>query len=81
MKKTEGIVGLTRAVMYAGTDTVLVSLWTVSDAGTRDLMINLFTSIVNDSLPTDESLRLAKLTLIRKGTTPYIWSPFVVFGD
>ncbi|GMU90766.1 MAG: hypothetical protein AMXMBFR49_29710 [Chlorobiota bacterium] len=81
MKKTEGIVGLTRAVMYAGTDAVLVSLWTVSDAGTRDLMINLFTSIVNDSLPTDESLRLAKLTLIRKGTTPYIWSPFVVFGD
>ena len=41
MKKTEGTVGLTRAVMYAGTDTVLVSLWTVSDAGTRDLMITL----------------------------------------
>ncbi len=81
MKKTEGIVGLTRAVMYAGTDAVLVSLWTVSDSGTRDLMINLFTSIVNESLPSDKSLRNAKLALIKKGASPYIWSPFVLFGE
>ncbi len=81
MKKTEGIIGLTRAVMYAGSDAVLVSLWTVSDKGTRDLMINFFGNIVSESIPTDQCLRLAKLELIKKGATPYVWSPFIMFGE
>ncbi len=81
MKKTEGIIGLTRAVMYAGSDAVLVSLWTVSDKGTRDLMINFFGNIVSNNSPTDESLRHAKLELIKKGATPYVWSPFIIFGE
>jgi len=34
----EGVVGLSRAFMYAGTDTVLVSLWSVSDESTYKLM-------------------------------------------
>ena len=38
----EGVVGLSRAFMYAGTDTVLVSLWSVSDESTYKLMVNFF---------------------------------------
>lgn len=34
----EGMVGLTRAFMYAGTPTVMVSLWSVSDISTATLM-------------------------------------------
>ena len=38
----EGVVGLSRAFMYAGTDTVLVSLWSVADESTYKLMVKFF---------------------------------------
>ncbi|MBW7872596.1 MAG: CHAT domain-containing protein [Ignavibacteriales bacterium] len=80
-RKTEGVIGLTRAVMYAGTDAVLVSLWSVSDAGTRDLMLKFFSDVADNKLPTDECLRNAKLALIKKGAAPNVWSPFILFGE
>lgn len=36
--KGEGIVGLTRGFMYAGTPRVVVSLWKVDDEATAELM-------------------------------------------
>ncbi len=40
--QSEGIVGLTRAFMYAGTPRVIVSLWKVDDAATRALMVRFY---------------------------------------
>src|SRR5205085_7613678 len=37
-KRGEGVIGLTRAFMYAGAPTVGVSLWSVADKSTADLM-------------------------------------------
>lgn len=81
MKKTEGVVGLTRAVMYAGSDAVVVSLWNVSDEGTKDLMIQFFDNILNKKMTKSEALRDAKLKFIKNKRTPFIWSPFVMYGE
>jgi CHAT domain-containing protein/tetratricopeptide (TPR) repeat protein len=81
LKRTEGIVGLTRAVMYAGADAVTVSLWNVSDKGTKELMIGFFESLINKNLSKTEALRQSKLSFIQKGTRPYYWSPFVIYGE
>lgn len=81
MKKTEGVVGLTRAVMYAGSDAVVVSLWNVSDEGTKDLMIQFFDNILNKKMTKPDALRNAKLKFIKDKKTPFIWSPFVLYGE
>jgi CHAT domain-containing protein len=81
MKKTEGVVGLTRAVMYAGSDAVVVSLWNVSDEGTKDLMIQFFDNILNKKMTKSDALRDAKLKFIKDKKTPFIWSPFVMYGE
>ncbi len=79
----EGIVGLTRAFMYAGTPTVMVSLWSVSDISTATLMKEFYEKLVKENLSKTESLRKAQLAMLRdeKFAHPFYWAPFVIFGD
>ncbi|MCP4695272.1 MAG: tetratricopeptide repeat protein [Gammaproteobacteria bacterium] len=81
----EGIMGLTRAFMYAGTPVVNVSLWRVSDKSTAYLSVAFFKQLAAGLQPA-EALRAAKLSLLRGETRekhrhPYYWAPFVLFGD
>lgn len=86
----EGIIGLTRALIYAGTKNVNASLWKVSDASTMQLMTDFYREIVKTPEPTaiDASndyaapLRATKLKMIKDGSysDPYYWSPFVLLG-
>ena len=90
ISRGEGILGLSRALIYAGAKNLTVSLWKVSDASTRDLMIQYYQNITNQPRPQDRfqtldyapSLREAKLQMIQNGTYahPYYWSPFVLIG-
>jgi CHAT domain-containing protein len=79
----EGVLGLTRAFMYAGARSVVASLWNVNDTATAALMKSFYTNLKNGQ-PKDEALRQAKLSLIRgKQMTwrhPYYWAPFVLAG-
>ncbi len=80
----EGIVGLTRAFLYAGADSVVVSLWNVSDAATAELMKTFYRNL-NRGKSRDEALRQAKLAMIksrhREWRHPYFWAPFVLVGS
>jgi len=60
----EGVVGLSRAFFYAGTPSVVASLWNVNDASTAKLMTELFTSIKSRGLAPSDALRQAKLSMI-----------------
>jgi CHAT domain-containing protein len=80
--KGEGIIGLSRALIYAGAKNVLVSLWTVSDSSTPELMTQFY--FFNFSNHSDaESLRMSKLKLIqdKKFAHPYYWGPFIYIGQ
>ena len=86
ISKGEGIIGLSRAFIYAGASNLIVSLWKVSDASTSELMIEFYKNIlgkkdVNHSFSSD--LRSAKVKLISNGkfAKPYYWSPFILLGN
>ena len=83
-KRGEGVMGLTRAFMYAGAPTVGVSLWSVADRSTADLMTDFYKRLfaAEDVSPT-AALRNAQLTMIagKKYSAPFYWAPFVLVGD
>ncbi|RPH55509.1 CHAT domain-containing protein, partial [bacterium] len=76
----EGLVGVTRAFLYAGAPSVVVSLWRVRDDTAPDLMLDFYQGL--NQLGKAEALRQAKLTMIGAGrhSHPYYWAPFVLVG-
>ena len=79
----EGIVGLTRGLMYAGAARVIVSLWSVSDRGTAELMSRLYRSMLKEGRTPAASLRAAQLALRAdpRWQHPFYWAPFVLQGE
>ena len=81
----EGLVGLTRAFLYAGAPSVIVTLWQAVDTSARDLMVQFYTNL-GRSGDKAEALREAKLSIIAKGRAsgkldrPYYWAPFILVG-
>ena len=84
-KRGEGVMGLTRAFMYAGAPTVGVSLWSVADKSTADLMTDFYQRLLSTSAATTSSgaLRGAQLAMLsrKKYSAPFYWAPFVLVGD
>ena len=82
--KGEGVRGLTRAFMYAGTPAVAVTLWSVESLASQQLGIHLFTQLKNKQ-PLAKGLQQAKLAMLKNDKShsrhPYFWAGFVVFGD
>jgi tetratricopeptide (TPR) repeat protein len=80
----EGIVGLTRAFLYAGARSVVVSLWDVGDRSTADLMERFYRGLLAGK-PPRTALREAKLALLGSGREadrhPSRWAPFILVGD
>jgi len=72
-------------LLYAGSQNILVSLWQVSDASTKDLMISFYTHLLNlkNTQKYGDFLRKAKLEMLSKSnyTHPYYWSPFILIGE
>ncbi|MDX2031013.1 MAG: tetratricopeptide repeat protein [Blastocatellia bacterium] len=81
--KGEGLVGLTRGFMYAGTPRVVVSLWSVNDRATADLMTRLYRKMITEKLPTAAALRAAQLEMLRdtQWKSPYFWAAFALQGE
>jgi CHAT domain-containing protein len=83
-KRGEGVIGLTRAFMYAGAPAVGVSLWSVADRSTSDLMADFYKNLLTGTgqQPT-AALRSARLNMIagKKYSAPFYWAPFVLVGD
>lgn len=78
----EGIIGLGRAFTYAGAQNLMVSLWTVSDASTANLMIDFYQNKVAKNMALSEALQQAKLKLLQSSdySAPYYWAPFILIG-
>ncbi|HEX5719931.1 MAG TPA: CHAT domain-containing tetratricopeptide repeat protein, partial [Thermoanaerobaculia bacterium] len=78
----EGLLGVTRALLYAGAASVAVSLWQVADTSTSDLMVRFYQHL-SRSGDKAEALRLSKLEMIREGQfdRPYFWAPFILIGQ
>lgn len=81
LSKGEGIIGLSRALLYAGAENLVVSLWNVSDQSTAELMVNFYDDI--DSTKYSKALRSSKLKMIASQdyAKPYYWAPFILIGN
>jgi CHAT domain-containing protein len=80
----EGVYGLRRALVLAGVESQVLTLWQVQDKRTRDLMIDFYRRLQNGEGRT-EALRQAQLAMLRgKGALsrhPFFWAGFIQSGD
>ncbi|MEQ8188450.1 MAG: CHAT domain-containing tetratricopeptide repeat protein [Candidatus Eremiobacterota bacterium] len=79
LSEGDELIGFSRAFIYAGTPSVCVSLWNVSDKATADLMERFYFYLKEHSKT--EALRLAEMDMIKKYRHPFLWAPFVLIGD
>ena len=81
----EGVVGLSRAFLYAGASQVLVTLWSVDDEASAEFMKYFYTAMLGPKKQSpSEALRSAELALSaskRWMGDPFYWAGFVLQGD
>lgn len=81
--KGEGLVGLTRAFMYAGASRVVASLWQIDDRGTAELMSYFYQAMLSANLSPAAALRKAQLTMLnnKRWRHPRYWAAFTIQGE
>jgi CHAT domain-containing protein len=79
----EGLVGLTRGFMYAGAARVAVSLWSVSDKATAELMRGFYEAMLTRGDRPAAALRAAQIAMMKRNSwsAPYYWAAFVLQGE
>jgi CHAT domain-containing protein/tetratricopeptide (TPR) repeat protein len=82
VRNGEGVYGLRRAFVLAGAETLVMSLWPVSDYITREMMTAYYTGL-RAGLGRGDALRHAKLAMLkRKGRQhPFYWASFIQSGE
>ncbi|MFC1597011.1 tetratricopeptide repeat protein [Planctomycetota bacterium] len=76
----EGVFGLRRSFVLAGGKTLVMSLWSVPDRQTQELMEEFYGSILAGESRA-EALRQAQLAMKAKYRHPYYWGAFICQGD
>lgn len=79
----EGLVGLARGFMYAGSARVVASLWSVQDRATAKVMAAFYSAMLDGEQRPAAALRAAQLELraSERWRAPYYWSGFVLHGE
>jgi len=79
----EGLIGLTRGFMYAGTSRVIASLWGVDDHATAELMKRVYRGMLSRQMSPAAALKAAQTELRaeRGWQAPYYWAAFTLEGD
>jgi CHAT domain-containing protein/Tfp pilus assembly protein PilF len=79
----EGLIGISRGFLYAGSKRIVASLWKVDDAATAEFMKLFYRSHLEKEMPASAALRQAKLDMkkIPRYRSPFYWSAFTLLGD
>ena len=80
VKRGQGVYGLRRALVNAGAETVVMSLWKVNDESTRQLMEAYYRNLLAGQGRAG-ALRQAMLWLRQQQPHPYAWAPFIALGS
>lgn len=80
----EGVMSLSKGFIHAGCPSTLISLWSVDDCATSEIMISFYHHL-DKGLSKDGALRMAKLDYLDKVDKlhqhPYYWAAFVQMGN
>ncbi len=84
LKSGEGVVSLAKGFFYAGVPNIMMSLWSVPDNSTSQIM-QLFNAELEQGAGKAEALRRAKLRFLEQADAytaePYYWAAFTLIGD
>ena len=82
VRNGEGVYGLRRAFTLAGTESLVMSLWAVSDYVTRELMTDYYQNL-KKGMGRNEALRRVQLKMLKKKTRqhPFYWASFIQSGE
>lgn len=78
----EGVYGLRRALVLAGSEAQMMSLWHVSDLATQELM-TFYYRLLKEGRGRSEALRLVQLWMLKtpKRQHPFFWASFIQSGE
>ncbi len=87
ISKGEGVLGISRAFIYAGAKNLIISLWKVADEPTKELMTSFYSNLldqnnqITNQTHYSKALQQAKLKMINsKLNHPYFWASFILIG-
>jgi CHAT domain-containing protein len=84
IKSGEGVVSLAKGFFYAGVPNIMMSLWSVPDQSTSEIMRYFYEELKKGEGKAD-ALRTAKLKYLEKAdenlSDPYYWAAFTIIGD
>jgi CHAT domain-containing protein/tetratricopeptide (TPR) repeat protein len=84
LSRGDEVVGLTRAFFFAGSPTVISSLWSVDDAATEALMVSFYKHWLQDGMSKAQALQAAQTDVrtVQGGhwASPFYWAGFVLNG-
>jgi CHAT domain-containing protein/Flp pilus assembly protein TadD len=83
VKNGEGVQGLRRALVLAGSESQVMSLWPISDEATKDLMIPYYKAL-QEGKGRSEGLRKVQLRMLRGRKDrqhPFYWAAFIQSGE
>ena len=73
------IIGLTRAFIYAGTPSVIATLWKVNDRASYELMQEFYSNL--KIMKKSEALRQAQLKTMQEFREPFFWAAYELTGE
>lgn len=81
--KGEGLIGLTRGFMYAGTPRVVSSLWSIDDRATAELMQKFYRKMLIEKMRPATALRMAQIEMskLKQYQSPFYWAAFTLQGE
>ncbi len=79
----EGVMALHRGLMYAGAPNIIYSLWKIPEKESKDLMIDFYKEMHKGKFKASyaETLRNAKLKMIKQGKKPLFWAGMALIGN
>ncbi len=76
-----GVVGVSRALRYAGAKSLALNLWSVNDKAASEFASSFY-SDVNNGIEKSQAIRSAKLDLLKTGNAnPYYWGAYMLIGN
>ena len=81
LRRGEGVIGLSRSFISAGVPSVIVSLWSVPDAPTAELMSQFYRNLEQSGMDKAQALRQAMLATMETNPNPKNWAAFTLIGE
>jgi len=77
----DGVIGLSRSLIRAGVPSIVVSLWSVPDTPTAELMVEFYRQWRDRKMDKAQALRQAMITMMKIHPNPKDWAAFTLIGQ